>query len=330
MYSLPSDPKHVEVYNNWIKVAGSKGHQGILDAALCALADNEMNDSIRNIAGRKFMEHVPKLTRLWWTITGRSKEYDAYMNLFFFIAGGRFTSKETKPEINSAKSAFTVFMLEFEDIFHTKPKLMTTSEKKLMEEISNRIWNSPEVQQSGIPPYEVYKQLMAKYYSGSHFHFEEKPNEKPILDVLKEKVGYKDDKKDLGKDQLAARVSSHFVKFIGEQNHVHLAGEQIPETVMSEVTLCEDPTSGELITGVREDMVTKEQKLNKTAKKFFWIQTENNPDGPDWTSFLKHRLLDFPIYFFRKKMGYADVNVGPFGYGRGDRDPIVIHYRRNP
>lgn len=225
----------------------------------------------------------------------------------------------------TSEKAYMRFMLEFVDLFGVDPEKMSDPEEKLMTAISDKIWASANVQEHPQPnKYEEYRKLMISYYKGGHFNFEENEGDS-FLNVLKDRIGFINDKENLGKDQLAARVSSHFVKFVGEENHVHLAGNQIPETVCGEVLLPEQ--NGVLIPGIRFD-IYKEKHPEKAKliepKKMFWIQTENNPDGPDWQSYLIHRTLDFGIYVFRKKLGFKDANVGPYGYGPGDKTPIII------
>lgn len=311
-------------FDNWYRV--TKSDNGIIESTVRILLDTDYSFNAHLITPatdlfNQYVNRISGLTRLWWTICGRSAEHQALINLQEIINSkppvfGQYFPNAVPGALGaySPESAHAFFMMDFQNIFHKTPPMMTGPERLLIGTISDRIWNSENVQKSE-NRYIEYKKLMTKYYSGANFHFEEHS----LLQTLKDKIGFKDDKKDMGRKQLAARVTSHFVKFVGEVEHVHLAGRQIPETVMHTVELCVNH-DGQPVTGIRADM--HDAKL--PTRKYFWIQTENNPDGPDWTSYLKHRSIDFVIYKFRQKMGYEDVNVGPYAYGNGDKNPIII------
>jgi hypothetical protein len=300
-----------------------------IDAAIEVLSKPEEYADNQALAAKLIIIYANKIqnsfiTRLFLLLTGYEKQLK-FLEILAANSGNNLQKIISHNlQISNSKNAYKRFILEFNEIFGTDPKKMSAPEKRLIEVISERIWNSENIQEkvSAADKYAEYRDLMAKYYKGAHFNFILE-NEESILSTLKEKVGYTADKQDLGKDQLAARVSSHFVKFVGEQDHVHLAGRQIPETVFHETELAEE--NGELVSGIRFDMYREKSKsIVLISKRVFWIQTENNPDGPDWISFLKHRSIDFFLYKFRQKLGYKDVNVGPFGYGVGDKNPIII------
>jgi hypothetical protein len=238
----------------------------------------------------------------------------------------RLNNLSNKNDNLTNDQALERFTLKFEETFKVKSKPMTEPEKLLVRAISQRIWSSSNVQSQVSPSdkYQTYSDYMTSYYKGAHFIFEEAWNDS-LLIKLKQDIGFEKNKKNLGREQLAARVSSHYVRKVGEQDHVHLAGNHVPETVFGEVAL---PVKGDtVIPGMRYSMYLEkhaDEASQVKAKKFFWIQTENNPDGPDWISYLKHRTVDFVIYTFRKKMGYQHANVGPYGYGPSDKTPIII------
>jgi len=336
-------------------VAGNKHlleGNAVIDSAIEVLTHPDKYDDCQELAAKTIITYAKNntgwITKIWWAITGRDRKFLLLENILGHVGWYSYNSdftyhnrvvafmkSPTKANINivNADQAYMRFMLDFSTIFGVEPKKMSEPEKKLMAAISERIWSSQNVQKKGDPTakYKEYRQLMTSYYKGAHFNFE-LGNGESFLNDLKNKVGYVDDKSNLGKEQLAARVSSHFVRAIGEVDHVHLAGEQIPETVCGEVELPlkKDGIHGILIPGIRYDMYVEKYRIRRSnveeikPKKFFWIQTENNPDGPDWTSYLKHRTIDFVNYTCRKFFKCKDANVGPFGYGPGDKTPIVI------
>jgi hypothetical protein len=295
----------------------------------------DLSECLRNSEKMDILQTHSK--KIWNSpeVQSATDKYAVYKKLMSdFFGNKKLFSRDTAssntyeaiiPLPHNYLNAFYRFLLEFKE---TNPKApeMNQLEKNMLLSISNRIWNSKNIQSSS-NRYAEYKILMTHFYSGSHFLFEESPKTKTLLAQLKQKNGFVDDTNDLGRENLASRVSTHYVTKVGEQLHVHLAGDHIPETVMSTVKLPLNE-SGKPIFGKRHDLFCKDNNKNENEvnhKTYTWIQTENHPDGPDWTSYSLHRTIDFIPYFMRKKIFKCEnPNVGPYGYGRGDNNPIVI------
>lgn len=322
-----------------LKNNASLAHHGIVAMASEILTQQKNEtDPNRQLALQALYGYVDRIScsrfqKFAYYITGNSKAWEDCLKLKAALApqilnpedksGIKIIDIDTS-KIDNGQHAFEHFILEFNEVFPSAQlKPMSEPEKKLMDQITDRIWKSANVQEC--PPQERYvafRDLMKQFYSGAHLVFEEQEADS-FLKQLQEKVGFTPDKHNLGDKMLAGRVSTHYVKKVGEQDHVHLAGRQIPETVFSEVLL--PVKDGSVIPGIRADMYQEQHpKESIKTKKVFWIQTENHPDGPDWRSFLLHRTFDFLNYMFRKMFYPKQANVGPFGYGPGDKHPIII------
>lgn len=175
-----------------------------------------------------------------------------------------------------------------------------------------------------------YNDFMTEFLIGSHIVLELE-GQKSILEKFK----------------VTKRVSSHYVDNIGDKTHYWVSGQEViagalcGETEMP-VTVTDKGESELVAKGKSWEQYQKNENKSEAvkSKKFFWIQTERNPDGPKILDYIKHRLFDFVIYFFLKNIFKYDrpqvsrytaravKDVGTV-VGRGRPDTNSIHLRLN-
>lgn len=214
------------------------------------------------------------------------------------------------------------FSLRFKTLFGCHPKALIKKEAILVHTISNRIWNSANVQsQVGPEKYNTYERLMSEFYSGTHMLFEENDDES-VLTELERQIGH----------GIEVRDSSHYGK-VGAQKHRHIRGEHLPETLFFHGLFAKNEEAQKDECPIVPGKYAPAEHPRDLCFKAFWIQTERNPDGPDWTSWLKHRTLDFVQYFFlkvvfRRSRPQIANYIGPHGRGLPDHTPIIIRQLR--
>lgn len=110
------------------------------------------------------------------------------------------------PFVSSDLEALCQFMEEFPILFGTQADVMKGHEIIDLFQVSQRIWNSKNVQQEAPEKrYEIYRDLMEEDTIGTHLLFEESETEPSFLQTLQEKMGT-----DLNrKDHIRPRVSTH-------------------------------------------------------------------------------------------------------------------------
>src|SRR5262249_2937136 len=138
-------------------------------------------------------------------------------------------------------------------------------------------WESKNVQ-GNKNEYEKYKELMTEFYIGSHMLFEER-DEGSILSELETKI----------KKGIEERYSSHY-KPVGTERHHHVRARQHPEILFHKGTFLHG----------QPGKYAPDSSKDENQFKAFWIQTERTPDGPNFLSMLKHRMVDYVQYFFLK------------------------------
>ncbi len=225
---------------------------------------------------------------------------------------------------SSHLEALCQFMKEFPQHLGATPDAMKGNEIADVLCVSERIWHSENVQ-SAPDKYAAYVDLMQEDAIGSHLLFEEEGYDTSLLNEIERKAG----------SPLEGRVSTHYGA-VGDQMHKHIRGNLFSETLMftGVVGVKDDGTvvsrNGK---GAYWDKLSPEEQRGAKPMRVTWRQRESYPDGPDWTSWILHRTVDFLRYAFLKNVlkvprpqvaKYTSVTKGR---GLPDNTPVIIQKR---
>jgi hypothetical protein len=216
-------------------------------------------------------------------------------------------------------------------------------ESVMIATLSERIWSvcrSPSGQQAGLR----YEEVMEELIRGTHIVFMEVPGQPALDEVLEKRInavaqGY----------FCRQRASSHYRLAgyaIQREGHPRISGlSLLPENLLCPVTMGMSE-EGTLFTGLDVSRAPD----GAVPVRVTAFQTENFSDsslcidwehllapckkerrGPvhrrpryHWLQSLLHRLFDFVLYGLRRMLRYERVNVAKHGYGRGDKDPLIL------
>ncbi len=278
---------------------------------------NTVKTALQMINGRIVKKMEPNfLTKIWLSLFGglHKEELTSLHNKINNVISQ--IDDENNGLVLTNQHARCKFFSEFKDIFSTTPKALTRNEAILVENISKKIWDSKNIQ--NLPDsdkYAEYKKLMTEFYIGTHMLFEEEENNS-LLNTLSTNA------------QVEERYSSHYGRIGGEKQH-HIRGAQIPEALFHEGFFAVKKADNKPLVGKYFKNLTAEQQSDAKAKKFFWIQTERTPDGPDLKSLIYHRTVDFVQYIFLKHVLRSErpqIATYKAAQGRGlpDSNPIVV------
>lgn len=236
--------------------------------------------------------------------------------------------------------------------------------------LSGQVFNSKEVQDfPEEEQWTRYYEIMKGFYQGDHFLIEEKEHHLRIDDLkamnasIRTSKCYECGRKILSWNRKtgAPIYGSERIQDLNdvEENHYGFSGKHIKHVLFSSVELHET-RSGGLVFGQTATQVQKivrsENHQGKplvkigektrsvgnidfeSTRRFVALQMEPAPDSEgndllDWR-FYANRVHRFVLSFFRKMLRFAFAriksNVGPYGYGRTEYDPVVLHFDTRP
>lgn len=218
----------------------------------------------------------------------------------------------------------------------------------VIEKIAKKIYNSTQIQD--LPPeqrYGKFQELMTEVYKGSHFLFEEDHDDSFVEQMSPEAIirassHYEKGRKVKGWENGEPIYSGddHASLLSADTHHYGLSGKHIRHILFNSLD-AKEGIDGKIVpakTAHQVDKLLASQKLNIDTKpetrRFVALQSESSPDceGNDWLGplqgrgalFYTHRLAGFITYRFLKLIGVENANVGAYGFGRTDLNPIVI------
>lgn len=168
--------------------------------------------------------------------------------------------------------------------------------------------------------YNRYRKEMKHFFKGAHMLFDEtlKDDLEKCGALIRTSSHYDFGAIDHVKGGVAPIDEAHALGF-GVIAQYKITGPQVKEMLFGKVTLETD--------GNHRPIFGRKAPENALfTKTYTFIQTEWAPDSRDWKTgdWWKHRVLSFGLYASRKLLGFAKPNVGPYGYGRADNNPIVV------
>lgn len=287
-------------------------------------------------------------------------ELQPYLELALFIEQ-KILSKYPKvnaADIRTAEQAHLKFALDFDQQLGVQPRALDRGETLLVDAVSQRIWESGNVQditkeeaeKQTSKKYERYVDIMAnEFFRGSHMLFVTEPGKaslaKTLIDSINESMNETGQRElippsnaPLGRIQ--ERITSHYrpCRERGQDNRqYHLQGSQLPEIIFAEESFAVKQSEKEpgvlLVKTGRYYGQDKDENADNDCqqKKFTWLQSERTPLGPTWRNWAKHGLVDFMLYLFAKHVRRkVNCNIGPYGNGRSDQHPLIIYEKGAP
>lgn len=297
-----------EIVENAIKNYTSKEDKKIIDRSISII-----QEAVENSNKSLFQS----IQNILFTCLGRSTPHQN-QQILTFLSTKLDKHAYPTPE-GSHLESLAYFMSQFQSRFGKKPDAMKGAEIHDLFSLSERIWNSANVQLSN-DKYQAYANLMEEDVIGSHLLIEEIPGQPTLLDTIK------------GKTQLETRQSTHYSNVDEDQSHIR--GNLFSETLMHAGSV-----------GIKNRQVVLQNRKatywknltepNRSEAKEMhvtWRQRESYPDGPDWVSWILHRTLDFGLYVYLKNYGcptrpqVAKYKSIKKGRGVPDTNPVIIRH----